>query len=106
MKFDFKPIRKAVHLAEYAGEMDGAVVEVQVNVSRELKLRMLNVSAETPQDEFFGMLQELWGPDAWPLEDVTALWKHCMENDPELWKWLTKRTWDAVMEYQGLKKKA
>lgn len=105
MRFEFKAVRKAIHLAEYAGEMDGAVILVQVNVTREVKLRMMSVSAETPDDEFFELLRELWEPEEWPVEDVRALRDHCAQNDPELWKWITGRTWELVMEYQGLKKK-
>jgi hypothetical protein len=51
------------------------------------------------------MLRELWGAEAWPVEDIRALWEHCQERDPGLWKWLTGRTFDLVLEYQGLKKK-
>jgi hypothetical protein len=106
MKFEFKPVKKAINLGEYAGEMDAAAIEVQVNVTRDLMGRMLSVSAETvTQEQFFEMLRELWGAEDWPVEDIRALWEHCQERDPGLWKWLTGRTFDLVLEYQGLKKK-
>lgn len=104
MKLDFKPVRKRINLAEYALELEGGTIDVQVNVSRETRVRMLSVTAETPQDEFLGLLQDLWGPD-WPMEDIRALLEHCQENDPQLWKWITQRTWELVLEYQGLAKK-
>lgn len=105
MKIDFKPVRKRINLAEYAEEMAGGTIDVQVNVSRETRLRMLAVSAETPQEEFMELLQALWGAEAWPMEDIRALLDHCQENDPQLWKWITQRTWELVLEYQGLAKK-
>ena len=105
MKIEFKPIRKKISLSEYAAEFGDAAIEVQVNVSRELFQRMRAVTKDTKDGEFFGILQELWGKDAWPTEDIEALAKHCKENDPVLWAWLTNRTWVLVLEYQGIVKK-
>jgi hypothetical protein len=105
MRIEFKPVRRKIDLGEYAQEMSGAVIEVQVNVTRELMRRLLNVSAETPEPEFVEMLRDLWGAEAWPAEDIRALRDHCLERDPDLWKWVTGRTWDLVIEYQGLVKK-
>ncbi len=104
MKIEFKPIRKRIELKEYAIELEGGAIDVQVNVSREVMKRMLAVSTETPDEEFVALLQELWG-ESWPVEDVLALLKYCQEHDPLLWKWITQRTWQLVLEYQGFVKK-
>ncbi len=107
MKLDFRPIRKRIELSEYAPELEGGYIDVQVNVSREMRLRMLAVSAETPREEFLGLLGELWdAPDTpWPMEDIQALLKHCEENDPQLWKWVTRRTFEVVLAHLGAAKK-
>jgi hypothetical protein len=105
MKLDFKPIRRKIDLAEYAPEMEGAVIRVQVNVSREQINRMIAVTKETSDDEFLSILQDLWGPEEWPMEDIKALFDHCKGSDPQLWIWLRDKTWTLVSEYQtGIKK--
>ena len=101
MQFEFKPVRKEIDLAQYAPEMEGAKIQVRVNVTREVLGRMLAVSAETPNGEFWELLRELWGPEDWPVEHVQMLWEHCVQQDPQLWRWLCKRTFDLVMEYQA-----
>lgn len=105
MKIEFKPVRKRIELKEYASELEGGAIDVQVNVSRDVMARMLAVTTETPDHEFMTLLQELWGAEAWPVEDIQALQKHCREHDPLLWKWITQRTWELVLEYQGFVKK-
>lgn len=105
MKFDFKPVRKKIDLAEYAEELAGAVIHVQVNISRELIKRMTEVSSETSNEDFFELLRELWGAEDWPVEDIRALHAHCADNDPQLWRWLTRQTWEVILAYQAGQKK-
>lgn len=105
MKIEYRRVTRRIELGEYTPELSGAWIDVWVNVSREVMLRMLNVSAETPDEDFYGLLVELWGAEAWPIEDIRELRAHCAEHDPQLWPWVVKRSWDAVIEYQGLAKK-
>jgi hypothetical protein len=105
MKFEFKPVRKTVDLGEYAEEMKGAEIRVRVNVTRATLGQMYAVKGETPLEEFFGLLAELWGEE-WPVEDVRALYEHCVEQDPQLWGWVTRRTFEEVLAYQAGQKKA
>src|SRR5512147_2578412 len=105
MKIEFKPICKKINMSEYAAEFGDASIDVQVNVTRDLLKRMRSVTKDTSDSEFMGILQELWGADAWPMEDIQALASHCRENDPVLWTWLTNKTWWLVLEYQGFVKK-
>lgn len=105
MKFDFKPVKKKIDLAEYAEELAGAVIQVQVNVSRDVMKRMMEVSKETSNEDFYQLLQELWGAEDWPIEDIQALYDHCIANDPQLWRWLTKQTWEVIFTYQAGQKK-
>jgi hypothetical protein len=114
VKFEFKSVRRTIRLAEYALELEPAEISVQVNVSREVIERMLAVNSETKDAEFFGILQELWddrnapsgATGSWPIEDIEALRKHCAENDPQLWRWIVKQTWDLVIGYRSESKKA
>lgn len=105
MKFEFKPVRKKIELGEYAEEMAGGVIQVRVNVERATLNKILAVSAETPLEEFYLLLSELWGAEDWPVEDLRALREHCADQDPQLWIWLTRRTWDLILEYQAGQKK-
>ena len=104
MQFEFRPVKKKIDLSEYADEMAGIVIQVRVNVPREMFGRMLKVKGMT-DDEFFALLSELWGEEEWPVEDIRKLREHCQEFDPMLWVWLTKRTWDTIFEYKGAQKK-
>jgi hypothetical protein len=104
VKFEWKAVRREIRLSEYAPEMEGGIVRVQVNVSREVMGRVVGVKSLSAE-EFLALLRELWGPEEWPEEDLVALRDHCLENDPGLWNWLTRRTWELVLEYQGLVKK-
>lgn len=111
MKIEFKAVTRRVNLGEYDGSLDGGTIDVWVNVPRELMAEMRGVSAETTHVEMVGMLGRVWNPpgiksaEPWPEEDIQALYEHCAEQDPMLWRWVTKSTWNLVMEYQGLKKK-
>jgi hypothetical protein len=104
MKFEFKAVKKQIDLSEYAPEMAGGVIEVRVNVSRETLAAMWAVTKETPNEVFFTLLSELWG-DSVPIDDIRALFKHCQEFDPQLWRWVTQRTFETVYEYQAGQKK-
>lgn len=104
MKFEFKPVKKQIRLGEYADEMNGAAIDVRVNVGRDLLARMASVSAETPLDEFLAILQELWGAD-WPADELNAFYEHCREYDPQLWRWVCAQTFLAVFDYQTGQKK-
>jgi hypothetical protein len=105
MKFDFKPVKKAIDLGEYAPEMAGAVIQVWVNVSREMLKRLFEVSDETSNEDFFRLLQELWGKDEWPIEDIQVLFEHSAANDPQLWRWITRETYHVITAYQAGQKK-
>jgi hypothetical protein len=112
MRFEFKPVRMRIDLREYNPELVAEEgidpsIPVWVNVPRELFRRMLAAKG-MPEGEFFELLSDLWtSPEAeWPVEDVRALYAHCKENDPQLWFWLTKKTFDVVFEYQAGQKKA
>ncbi len=102
MKLEFKPVHKQIRLGEYAEEMAGAVIEVRVNVTRETLSRMLSVSTETLAADYLQLLAELW---SWPVENVQALWQHCTDCDPQLWRWVTSKTFNLVFEYQSGQKK-
>jgi hypothetical protein len=111
MEIKFKARTQRVELGEYNPDMSEAHIDVWVNVTREMLARMLSVSAETPDEEFYDLLHQLWNADlttpeeTWPLEDIRRLHEHCRSYDPRLWTWVTNRTWSAVIEYQGLVKK-
>ncbi len=105
MQFEFKAVTRELRLGEYTPEMEAAKIQVWVNVPRETLRRMRSVSVETPDEEFLGLLGELWGNEDWPMADILALQAHCLENDPQLWIWLVRRTYELVMEYQSGQKK-
>lgn len=121
MKLEFVPIRKKIDLGEYAEEMSGGIIRVHVNVDQETVARMRAING-MPEEDFFKLLADLWScppagaplspsgvtgsPEAaeWPVEDVRALFRHCMEQDPQLWNWVTGRTWQLIWDYRGYKR--
>lgn len=111
--FDFKPVRKTIELGEYAPEMEEARIRVQVNVTRAMLGRMRAVSAETPLVDFYQLLSELWAEAtetgeivALSVDAIRALADYCNDQDPQLWTWLTGRTWALILEYQVGQKNA
>jgi hypothetical protein len=108
MKIEFRAATREINLGEYDGSLDGGTIAVWVNVTREIMTRMRTVEALTEAD-FLAVLRELWNPpgaaEAWPAGDILALRDHCLEQDPRLWIWVTGKTWELIMEYQGLAKK-
>jgi hypothetical protein len=116
LKIEFKAVTRRIELQEYDESLAGGFIDVWVNVTREVIQEMRIVSAETPAEDFMGLLGKLWNPtsplpspsgarSAWPMEDIVALRDHCLNQDPRLWLWVTDRTWNLVMEYQGYVKK-
>lgn len=55
--------------------------------------------------ETFGVLSELWGADSWPVDQVEALFRMCLECDPLFWAWLRDESYNLVFEHQGMLKK-
>lgn len=108
MDLKFKPRVVRVSFGEYNPDMGEVFVDVWLNVSREVLDQLLSVTASTPNEEFYGLLHTLWNAGdhkVWPVEDIKALHEHCSEYDPQLWVWLTGKTWEAIMEYRGAVKK-
>jgi hypothetical protein len=106
MRFEFPKVTKEIRLAEYEPAMGEAAIQVWVNVPRPLIERMAPATIKgASNDEIDSILQELWGAEDWPVEDIEALWRHCQDNDPQLWMWLIKRTWELVYEYRRDSKK-
>jgi hypothetical protein len=105
MRFEFEKVVRKVELGEYIPELEGKTIPVWVNIPRDLLQRMLAIKKDTPKDEIFVILQELWGESDWPMEDIQALFDHCMNNDMQLWVWITKQTFDLVYNYRLGQKK-
>lgn len=103
MRFEFKPVVRTIDLGDYVEEMRGSLIPVWLNVPREIFQKMLATKGMA-DEEFFELVAQLWG-DTWPVEDVRALRDHSRENDPQLWIWVTKRTWEMVIDYQAGQKK-
>lgn len=107
-RMQFRPVARKVNLGEYATELADVSIEVWVNIPRALFERMVSVPKDILEEDFLQLLWELWNPGesgAWPLEEIRALKAYCDEYDPMLWHWIVKKTWETVLEYQGMVRK-
>jgi hypothetical protein len=105
MKLEFPRVTKTIRLSDYAEEMAPAEIQVWVNMTRANIDRINDLKISDPA--IIPWLSEVWGPEEWPVEDVQALYDHCItnDNDPGLWIWLVTNTSRLILEYRaGIKK--
>lgn len=113
MKFDIPEIRRDVCLAQYDGAFPSeAVVKVWVNPPRGLLIEwdeLMKTDTAAPdvdikvvhakQNE---ILAKLWG---WPVDDVIAFEKDCLDRDPQLFRWLIVQTFMVISLHRANLKK-
>jgi len=117
MKINIPPIVRDLPLKDYAPEMNGGVVKVWVNPTRDFTRRMIDIKPPTdakesdwkdgipPQNaEWFA---ELFSQDADPATHWTdAELQEVFQTDPALWGWLQAQAWNLIGEHiAGLEKK-
>ena len=102
-KLEFPRITKPIQLSDYAQEFCEAKIDVWVNTPREI-ISQLRSFREMEDAEVFAWLSRVWG-EAWPVNEVEAIWTYSNEKDPAFWNWLVEQTVTHLMDYRaGIKK--
>jgi hypothetical protein len=108
MKITIPKIIREVPLADYAPEMNGAVVKVWVNPTRDF-LQQISAAItqedeqaaahviSQPVSEWYAQLLSQ-APDAeshWTADELQAV----ADTDPALWAWLISRCWSRINDH-------
>jgi hypothetical protein len=114
VKIEIPKVVRSFRLADHAPEYGDRLVHVWVNPSRAMLREWAGLSDELTEDNaekalerVYAWWSEIWsvGPETWSPEDVMALAEVCAENDPALWAFMQKRSWELIAEYRGLARK-
>ena len=104
-------IVKPIELKEYAPEFGEAKIYVWVNPPREMRLALINtiMTGEAKDEDIGEWFAKIWseGPEDthFTPDDVLKMAKESLDQDPQLWLWLMKRTTDLLVDHYGAKKK-
>ena len=103
-------IVKPIELKEYASEFEDAKIYVWVNPTRALRGDLTTLFKGEATDEQVGAwFSEIWskGPEGthFTPEEVLKMAHECMEQDPQLWLWLSRQTFDLLIQHYSAKKK-